>query len=192
MVKLIAKIVARIFDPVVEIPLILTGVISMAYLNGFRWRFFFLMFVLDALLPGLYFAWRLHKTKGKDWDIRKREERLPLFLVTTFCHGVGVMVAYFIGRHPLAEILLGLWFLAVIYALITLVWKVSIHAGVNSVLATMIVLFVSPSYWWVFLLPVIVGVARIIDDHHNPAQVITGAVIPPVFLMWFYQITGVI
>lgn len=190
--RLFARIISRIFDPVIIIPLILAGTVSLAYLNGFRWRFFALIFFLDAVVPGLVFIYLLLRRGISEWDIRDRKQRLPLFAVTIFCHGVGVAVSFLLDRHPLAEILLILWLMSIVYFVITHHWKVSIHAGVNATLATMVYWFVSTTYWWVWLVPVAVSIARIIDHNHTPWQVTIGLVIPPVMLSGLFYLFNVI
>jgi membrane-associated phospholipid phosphatase len=177
---------------VVLIPIILMGTVSLAYLNGYRWRFFALIFFLDAVIPGLYVLWRFVKHKGKDWDIHNRKERLPLFGLVVVCHGMGVLVAYLLSRHPLAELLLGLWGLALIYALITVVYKISVHAGVNATLAAMVFLFVDHTLWWIWLLPPLVAWARVRDKQHGWAQVVIGTALAPVWLFGVYRLLGVV
>lgn len=190
--KMLAKVLSKVFDPVVVIPVILMGTVSMAYLNGYRWRFFLLIFLLDAVVPGIYVLIRLIKKQGKDWDIHKREERIPLFMLTIGSHGLGVLTAFLIGRHPLAEMLLGLWLLAVVYAGITFFWKISVHAGVNATLATMVTLFVDARLGWVWLVPLIVGWARVMDNQHDWAQVVVGMVLAPVILVTCYGLWGIL
>ena len=190
--KLIAKVISRLFDPVIIIPLILTGTVGMAYLNGYRWKFFLFIFFLDAVVPGLFVFWRYLKNKGKDWDIHKREERIPLFMLTVVSHGLGVIVAYLLGRHPLAEILLGLWLLAVVYTGITMFWKISVHAGVNSTLAVMITLFVDKDLFFIWIIPMIVAWARVEDKHHTWPQVLMGLLVAPMVLYGSYYLWGIV
>jgi hypothetical protein len=186
--KRIAWLISRVFDPVIIIPLILLATVSYAYLNGFRWRFITALFFIDAVLPGLFVFHRFYKKKGKDWDIHKREERLPLFLVTIVAHGLGVALAFILDRHPLAEILLGLWLMAIVYAVITYFWKISVHAGVNATLAVMVYVMTGWRYWWVWLIPLIVGWARVAEKHHTPVQVVLGMSIPPLFLIGYFTL----
>lgn len=190
--RTLAKIIARVFDPVVLVPLILVGVASMAYLNGYRWRFLTLLFFLDAVVPGLVFLYLWGKKGFKDWDFRARGERLPLFGATVLMHGVGVMVAYLIDRHPLAEILLTLWLVAVVYTLVTFRFKISVHAGVNATLATLMYWLVGPEYWWVFALPLVVSWARVKDEDHKVIEVVVGTVVAPLIITGMFWGLGVI
>lgn len=191
--KKLATIISRVFDPIIEVPLILLGTASLAYLSEYRYRFLILLFVLDALVPGLMFLYLWGKKKHfKDWDFTKREERLPLFLTAVVSQGVGVMVAYLIDRHPLAEMLFSFWVLAGVFMLISLVWKISVHSGVNSTMATVILWLGGAKYWWVFLIVPVVGWARITAKKHDLWQVIIGSLVPPVLLSLLFWILGVV
>lgn len=188
----LAAAISRVFDPVIIVPLTLIATISFAMANGFRWNFLALLFILDGVIPGLWVLHRFHRKKGKDWDIHRRQERIPLYIVTVISHGAGVMVAYLIDRHPLAEILLGLWFVAVAFWLITYRWKISVHAGVNAVMVMIITLITGTSYWWLWLILPLVGWARVVNKHHSLGQVVAGSIIPPAILTVVYRILGVI
>lgn len=184
-----AWIISRIFDPVVVVPVIIFGVVSLAFVNGFNWQVMVTLLLLDAVLPGSYVVVRYVRNKGKDWDIRSREERLPLFALTVAAHLLGVLYVYWLGLESLALVLFCLWLLAVVYAMVTMFWKISIHAGVNSTLATLVFLF-GFELWWVWLIPVVVGWARIVERHHTWQQVVVGSFVPPVLLSGLFRIFG--
>lgn len=188
----IAKILSRVFEPIIEIPLILTAVTMTAYANGYRWRFLALILFLDAVIPGLYFFYLLKSGKAKDWDITKRVERLPLFRLAVVTHFIGVVVGFLIGREPLAQILLALWLLAVVFSVITQFWKVSLHAGVNSALAVLAIMLYGWQLWWLLLLPVVVSWARIEYKKHSLSQVVVGTLIPMILLPLLFQLFGII
>ena len=189
----LAKLISRLLEPVLEIPLILVVATTTAFLNGYRWRFLALLLFVDAILPGLYFLYLLKTKRAKDWDITKRSERLPLFRFTLAAHLAGVLVAFLIGREPLAQILLSFWLLALIFTAITHYWKISLHSGVNSTLAVFgILIFGWSRAWWLLSLPVIVSWARISFKKHNLLQVTAGTLLPLVLLPFFFWAFGVI
>ncbi|MDZ4384977.1 MAG: hypothetical protein U0944_01010, partial [Candidatus Moranbacteria bacterium] len=55
----LAWVVSRVFDPVIEIPLLLAAVAVYALTNGLRIRFLIFLLIIDALLPALYMFWGL-------------------------------------------------------------------------------------------------------------------------------------
>ena len=65
-----------------------------------------------------------------------------------------------------------------VFALITVVWKISIHAGVNAAaLAFFNHYFGWQNYWWLALVLVAVLWARVEINKHTWAQVTAGAVL---------------
>ena len=111
----------------------------------------------NAVLPALYMLWGLATKRISDWDMTRREERAGLYFFTIFCHLFGVVFAFLLGKVLLAKILFIFWSLAVVFALITVVWKISIHAGVNAAaLAFLITILVGRTIggwrwsWWRF------------------------------------------
>ena len=125
--KRLAWIISRVFDPVIEIPVMLSTAVWWALTNGLRWRFLVFLLVIDALLPALYMLWGLKKGFISDWDITKKEERNGLYVMTTLTHLVGVVYAFFLGKTELGFVLLIFWSLAVVFAMVTRFWKISVH-----------------------------------------------------------------
>jgi len=190
MKRKLAWAVSRVFDPVVEIPILLAGSVYYALSNGLRWRFLVMLLVVDALLPALYMVYGLMKGKIKDWDITKREERMGLYFFTIFAHLFGVVAAYAVGKTDLFEILLVFWTMAVVFAVVTLFWKISVHAGTNAA----VVAFFNHYYgwdrfWWLVLVLIVVLWSRVEIKKHTWAQVLVGATLALVWvslgLQWF-------
>lgn len=173
-----AWVVSRIFDPIVEIPVILVMVAWMALTNGLRWRFIVFLLIFEALMPAAYFIVGLATKRIKDWDLTRKEDRRGLYIFTTLVHLFGVIYAYFLGKHELSEVLLILWGLAVVFALITYFWKISVHAGVNGVLIAMINHYYGWNrYWWLVIILILVLWARVVIKKHTIAQVCVGAIL---------------
>ncbi len=176
MQKKLAMVVSRVFDPVIEIPFLLSAAVWFVLSNGFRWRFMVLLLMVDAILPAMYFLYNLKKGYISDWDTTKRQERLGLYFFTILCHLFGVVLAYFLGREALFKILFVFWTLAVIFGLVTLFWKISVHAGVNGVLVAFFNYFYGwDKYWWLVLVLLLVLWSRVISKKHTWLQVGVGA-----------------
>ena len=101
----LAHIISRIFDPVVEIPFILSVVVWYALTNGLRFRFFIFLLITDALLPAAYMVWGMLTKRISDWDMTKRTERAGIYTFTVFTHALGVVYAFLLGKQELASIL---------------------------------------------------------------------------------------
>lgn len=168
--------ISRIFDPVVEIPILLSASVYLVLTNGLRWRFLLLLLLIDAVLPALYMVIGLLKGYITDWDMTKRRERYGLYFFTIMTHLFGVVLAYFLGKTILFEILLVFWLLAVIFGIVTLFWKISIHAGTNAALVAFFNHYYGWSnYWWLILVLIVVMWSRIEIKKHTLAQVSLGA-----------------
>lgn len=167
---------SRIFDPVIEIPLMLFLVTTMALTNGLRWRFLVFLLIFDALLPAIYMVVGLKTKKIGDWDMTRKEDRRGLYAFTALVHFFGVVYAYFLGKDELAEVLFLLWSLAIVFAAVTYFWKISAHAGVNAVLLTLVNHYFGWSrFWWLAIILLLVLWARVVIKKHSWAQVLAGA-----------------
>lgn len=174
---LFAGLISRIFDPVVEIPIALSMAVLWAIQNGFRWRFLVLLLLIDAFLPFLYFVHMLLKGEVSNWDIRDRKERIPLYFFTLIVHMIGVMSAWVLGKQELFLVLLIFYLVAIVFMSVTFFWKISIHAGVNSLLVTFLNWITGWRYLWLYGLVLLVAWARVRDGHHKWPQVMAGALV---------------
>ena len=185
----VGQIVSRLLEPIIEIPVLLVAATTTAYLNGYRWRFLALLLFLDAVLPGLYFIYLVFIKKSADFEMTDRRVRMPIYRFVVWTHLAGVLVAFLINREPLAQILLSFWLIALTFMFITEHWKISVHAGVNSVLATFAILILGwDKVWWLAALPIIVSWARVVYHRHTVWQVISGALIPAALLPFFFWV----
>jgi hypothetical protein len=171
-----ARIVSRVFDPIIEIPLVLSVAVWFALTNGLRWRFLIFILVIDALLPFIYILWGLVTKRISDWDMTKKEERRGIYVFVAITHAIPVVYAYLIGKTEMAGILLVFWSVAVVFAVITYFWKISVHAGVNGVMLAFFNHFWGwNNYWWLVLVLLLVLWARVEIKKHTWAQVLIGA-----------------
>lgn len=175
--KRLAEIVSRVFDPVWEIPAAIVVAVGFALQEGLRWRFIGLLLFIDGVVPLIFFLTMLYHKQIKNWDIRNRAERIPLYLFTLVCHLGGVWLAHEVGKADLAWILGVYWLTAVVFATVTMFWKISLHAGVNAVLITTINVFYGWHYAWLYLILCLVVWVRVYQKHHTWAQVVAGAVL---------------
>lgn len=184
--------VSRIFDPVMEIPLVLGVAVWYAVNYQLRIRFLVLLLVVDAVLPALYMIVELMRGKISDWDMTKKEERRGLYIFTVFCHFFMMLFAYFLGKIVLAKVLLVFWSLTLVFAIITYYWKISVHAGVNAAaLAFFNHIWGWSNYWWLLLILLIVLWARVVIKKHSWAQVIAGSLLPIAVTEIGLRLTGV-
>lgn len=172
-----AEVISRVLDPVWEIPLAILLAVVFAVTEGLRWRFLGLLLFIDAIVPMIFFVMMLLNKQIKDWDIQKREQRIPLYAFTLICHLAGLWLAHELGKGELVLVLSVFYIVGIVFSLITLKWKISLHAGVNAVLFTAINMFYDWQYIWLYGLLALVMWARVYQKHHSWSQVLTGAIL---------------
>ncbi|PJE63682.1 hypothetical protein COU89_01995 [Candidatus Roizmanbacteria bacterium CG10_big_fil_rev_8_21_14_0_10_45_7] len=177
MKKIFAEVVSRVLDPVWEIPIAIMLAIVFAVREGLRWRFLGLILFIDAVVPMIFFLMMLYHKQINDWDIQNRAQRIPLYLFTLICHLGGLWLAHELGKAELVNVLSVFYGVAIVFFVITLKWKISLHAGVNAVLITTINMFYDWQYAWLYILLYLVMWARVYQKHHTWAQVILGALL---------------
>ena len=185
-----AEVVSRGLDPFWEIPAAILLAIGFAVKEGLRWRFLGLILFIDAIMPMIFFLLMLYHKQIKDWDVQNRAQRLPLYAFTLLCHLVGVYIAHELGKIELVSILLVFYCIALVFGLITTKWKISLHAGINSVLISVINVFYGYKYIWLYGLLYLVCWARVYQKHHTWGQVIAGSVLGAVMVYIGFYLAG--
>ena len=174
---LVAKILSRVLDPVWEIPIGILMAIGFAVSEGLRWRFLGVLLFIGAVVPFIFFLIMLRHKQLVNWDMQKRAERIPIYVFTLLCHLAGLWLTLELGKIELASVLGVFYVIGLSFGLITLQWKISLHAGVNAVLFTAINVFYGWQYIWLYALLALVMWARVHQKHHTWVQVIAGAVL---------------
>lgn len=173
--NIVAEIISRVLDPVWEVPLAILVAVLFAVREGLRWRFLGLLLFIDALVPFIFFLTMLHHRQLVNWDMQRRGERIPIYVFTLLCHLAGLWLAHELGKSELVSVLSVFYLVGIAFALITLKWKISLHAGVNAVLFTAINVFYGWRYIWLYGLLGLVMWARVYQRHHSWGQVLAGA-----------------
>ncbi len=171
----LATLISRLFEPMVTLAVITVWAAVHFGLQGWGLQLFLLILVVGLILPIVVFRYFLVK-KGHvvDWDIHKRRERIkPLLVLVGF-----VIFAQFGVRQFVNSGLSELFFLYFIWIfgffLITLKEKLSGHVGAVTLAGGLLIQWYGWGWWPVFLLPVIVGWARVVRKDHTLRQVILG------------------
>lgn len=187
----LAIIISRLFDPAWLIPGMLSVAAAWSLLNGLRWRFIVILLLIDGLIPFLYFVHLLSTKEISDWDTTKREQRLKLYGFTLVAHSIGVVMAFLLGKIVLAKILFLFLTLAIVFTLITFIWKISIHTGVSSAAVVFLSLIFGLNWMWLFLIVFAVAWARITMKKHTLMQAVVGAILSVGIISSGFYILGI-
>lgn len=180
----LATLVSRLFDPIIEIPIAIVLAVYLAVHEGIRWRFLGVLLFIDLVVPFVFFLTMLYHRQLSNWDVRERRERIPLYAFTMVCHLGGVWLAQVLGKVELAETLFRFWLVGISFVLITTKWKISVHGGVNALLATLVTSIFGWPWVGTYLIVLLVGWARVYDQHHTRLQYMVGALLGLVGGIW--------
>jgi membrane-associated phospholipid phosphatase len=192
-IEKISKLISFILNPfffscVVFSILILSNTILSLHLQLF---FLFICILFSNIFPISYLLYLKHKKLIDTIEIDHKDKRITPLSLGIICHCTG-FVLLFLLKAPL--IVTGLMFcyatINILIILITLYWKVSIHAiGASIPLVALSYQFGKPVYP-LYILIIIIGLARIILKKHTPLQVIAGSFIGLLFtviqLEWLF------
>jgi hypothetical protein len=173
----LAKAVSDVLDPK---NVVVAGLVLIGWRTGgpagLAWAL--LAVVFAGVVPGVVIRLGIVRGSWHDPHVRTRQARLiviPLVMVS-----VGGCIALFalLGAPPiLVGALIAMMTVLVPLFLITLAWKVSVHAAVGSSAVTAFMALLSP--WWVLGFAAVgaVGWSRVALREHTVAQTIVGALI---------------
>jgi membrane-associated phospholipid phosphatase len=128
------------------------------------------------VLPVLIIGYMVRVGKTSHMDIPERSKRIVPFIIFSIIYGVTFLISYKIGLPGAFNVVVFAIFInTIIYGIITLWWKISIHcAGVAGYLsATMLIMGQRNIFLWL-IIPVLCW-SRIRLKAHTPMQTAVGA-----------------
>ncbi|MBI5460009.1 PAP2 family protein [Methanobacterium sp.] len=159
--------------PLVAIPVFL--VINYALLYEGDWLWFstisiFFVSILPIITSSLWI-----KKKNLEVDMPQREDRIYPLLLVILSYTIGVVVLYTLGA-PLLTTVLMICYLTntIVVLMISLYWKISIHAmGIAGPATAIIYLFGWPGLLFSLLVPLVLW-SRLYLKRHTSAQLMVG------------------
>jgi membrane-associated phospholipid phosphatase len=131
-----------------------------------------------SLVPFGYILRGVRRRRLTDHHVRVRAQRPVPLMVGIGSVLVGLVLLALWGAPPDLVALVGAMAVGLASALlVTLFWKVSVHAAVTAGALVILVLVFGP--WLLLLAPLValVGWARVASGAHSPAQVIVGVLL---------------
>ncbi len=172
----IAKIISYLFVPPFNLFIIFLILSNQIYIDNYlRFLTLIIAAIFGVILPISVFVFLRKKGKIINDDATIKGERTLPYLIGIGLAINALILAFIFELHPL---IIALWFSYIIIqiamVIINLYWKISAHLiGVGIPFATFFFLFQSDVFYLI-LIPIIVGWARLTLKVHTPMQVFFG------------------
>jgi membrane-associated phospholipid phosphatase len=134
--------------------------------------------LFTAVLPTLFIGYGIRRGRWGDRNVGARRPRLLVlaFITASVAAGLILLVAAGAPRLLTGYLAFMLGSVAVL-ALVTVVWKISIHCAVASGSVTILALLFGPLVLPLYGLVALLGWSRVALRDHTAAQVVAGAVL---------------
>ena len=175
----LAKIISAGLSPFLLVPVFVL-IITARFSQDLSRFFIYLIicFVFSTVIPFLNVLFLVRAKKITDIHVAVREERIEPFLVGILSIILGTLILWRI-EAPREIVALGAVFAlnGVIFFIITLYWKISMHLSILAAVLTSLAVLIHPAYAaGVILFPPLIW-ARIQRQRHNIYQGIFGALL---------------
>ncbi len=174
-----ARYISNILAPsTISLPFVLLVSLYHAQSTTLALLFACLTLFFLTLGPMIYILIGVRKGWLSDVDVSRRTERAGPFLFGITSVALGfVLLRYVNAPKNLETLLLITTISGVIMLIVTLWWKISIHASSMAGAATMLTLLYGAVMLPTFLLLILVSWSRVVLRRHTTAQVIAGSLL---------------
>jgi len=143
---------------------------------GIGWGLLAALFI--AVLPTLFISCGVRHGRWSDRNVGARRPRLIVLAFITASVAAGLVLLVVLGAPRLLTGYLAFMLGSVaVLALVTVVWKISIHCAVASGSVTILGLSFGPAVFGGYLLVALLGWSRVALKDHTVAQVVAGSVL---------------
>jgi len=175
----LAFLISTILSPYISATVFIV-IITYAYSQNLTqflpWMGTFFLFAI--LIPGIYVLWLIEIGKISDIHISDQNERKIPFIVAGVSSLIGVVLLVVLqAARPVIMIAVAYAVNAMMVAIITQFWKISIHTALFSSVATIAVIVFGPRFVWLYLLLLPLSWSRVHRHRHSLLQVVAGALL---------------
>ena len=190
----LAKLTSNILNPFLVcfiVIVLLTIDATSTVADAVKWSIVSIVFtVLPVFIVVLYLV-RIKKLDSI--FINPRERRNKIYLLASTCAVISCFILFYLE----APLVLAATFAAglaaiVIFMVINYWWMISLHTAFVAASATILIIVYSATGALTAVLLPPVAWARIELEHHSPAQVATGALLPVVIVVVVFRLFGLI
>jgi membrane-associated phospholipid phosphatase len=134
--------------------------------------------LFTAVLPTVFISYGVRHGRWSDRNVGGRRPRLVVLAFITASVAAGLLVLLVAGAPRLLTGYLAFMLASVaVLALVTVVWKISIHCAVASGSVAILALTFGPLALCGYVLVALLGWSRVAVKDHTVAQVVAGAVL---------------
>jgi membrane-associated phospholipid phosphatase len=134
--------------------------------------------LFTAVLPTVFISYGVRHGRWSDRNVGARRPRLVVLAFITASVAAGLLVLLVAGAPRLLTGYLAFMLASVaVLALVTVVWKISIHCAVASGSVAILALTFGPLALCGYVLVALLGWSRVAVKDHTVAQVVAGAVL---------------
>jgi len=174
----LALVLSAVVSPFVALPALVLGanwLVARTPAEFWAWSVIALIFFVG--IPPLYIYREVHAGRITDFHVQVREQRARVFMVFLISTLIGILLYWLLGvPATLIALMLVVFGSAIVAGLITLAWKISIHAWtVAGSITAFALLSDDPRWWWLLILVPAVIWSRIHRERHTIAQGLAGA-----------------
>lgn len=190
---LIARYISNILSPItVSVPFIILVALYHARSIVSALAFASAALCFMTIGPMLYILAGVYTGKFTDTDISMRSQRSGPFAFSIVSTAIGLVLLSFLhGPKNLQTVMLTVIVSSVLMMLITLRWKISMHASTAAGAVTMLAGLYGNMILPAYLLVVLVCWSRVVLHRHTTAQVIAGALMSTLLAILALAIRGV-
>jgi membrane-associated phospholipid phosphatase len=175
----LAFIISAIFSPYITALVFIIIVVynsSQDISEFIPWMITFLLF--SIIIPGVYVMWEVENGGISDLHISNKEERKIPFLIAGVSAIIGTIILFYMNAaRPVIVMAVTYSINAVIVAIITQYWKISIHTALFSSVATVAFILYGPAYLWLYLILIPLIWSRVYRKRHTLLQATAGALL---------------
>lgn len=185
----IARVVSNVAAPPV---LAVAGAALLALTStaAGAWRWALLLAIMTVVLPSLYVGWLVWSGEISDIHVPNREERLKPSLVTAAAAAVAWAICFAWPAPANFRMLAAANCLqAILFMLITLRWKISLHSAAAGGLTVLGITAFSMSGLYLALTVPVIAWARVRLQRHTLMQTIAGAALGALVVAFAWLMT---
>ena len=176
--RIVAEIISFVLQPMfVPIPVFLVAASLTPNIAGYGATVAISLTTAFAI-PTVIIYWYSFKLNRKDGDIPDKKDRVVPMAIALLSYGVGAVILYLSEAPVVVTALMVSYLVATLIAvLITVKWKISLHATATFGMATALTMISWPMGAISFIAAPLIIWSRYVLRKHTPAQLAAGSVL---------------